>query len=183
MVTTEEVWTSLRGELLGFLRKRVRDEHLAEDLLQETFVRVHDGLAQVEREDRVGAWVRSIARNVVTDHRRAARAPEPLDADDVADRSHAEPNENALVEGWLLDSIALLPPEYRRALELAEVQGLPQARVAELCGLSLSGAKSRVQRGRKLLRETVLACCHLELDRRGNVLGHTPRRGSCGCDG
>lgn len=182
MVTTEDVWTSLRAELFSFLRKRVRDEHEAEDLLQEVFVRVHDRLADLQRDDRVGAWVWRIARNVLVDHRRAERPSEPLEPDDVADREDAEPNENALVEGWLRESIALLPPDYRRALELAEVQGLPQARVAELCGLSLSGAKSRVQRGRALLLRTVLDCCHLELDRRGNVLAHRPRQGRCTCE-
>lgn len=76
-----------------------------------------------------------------------------------------------------------LPETYRAALRLAELEGLPQKDVAHRLGISLSGAKSRVQRGRAKLRERLLACCHVETGR-GGIVGYEPRdpSGGCGCD-
>jgi RNA polymerase sigma-70 factor (ECF subfamily) len=75
--------------------------------------------------------------------------------------------------------MSLLPPEHREALELAEIEGLSQQAIAERLGLSLSGAKSRVQRGRAALREVVEACCRVDFDRRGQVLDWERREGGC----
>lgn len=73
-----------------------------------------------------------------------------------------------------------LPEEYRVALELTELEGLSQRELAERTGLSLSGAKSRVQRGRQMFEGIVRACCDFDVDRRGNVVTCEPRKGgSC----
>jgi RNA polymerase sigma-70 factor (ECF subfamily) len=76
-----------------------------------------------------------------------------------------------------------LPPIYREALELTEYDGLSQVELARRLGLSVSAAKSRVQRARALVRATVDRCCHFEVDRYGTVLGYTPRPHRCSCDG
>jgi RNA polymerase sigma-70 factor, ECF subfamily len=181
VVGTEEVWTALRADLGAFFRKRARDEHVAEDLLQETFVRVHDGLASLDREDRLVPWVFRVARNVLADHARRARPAEALEHEPAADEEADGGDLNREVSGWLREMLPLLPDEQRAAVELAELEGLTQEEVARRLGLSLSGAKSRVQRGRRRLRALLLACCHVDFDRRGNVVGYT-RRGACeGC--
>lgn len=71
--------------------------------------------------------------------------------------------------------VAMLPSPYREALTLTELEGLTQKQAAELLGLSLSGMKSRVQRGRRALRQALEACCHIELDARGKVMDFAPR--------
>ena len=179
MVTTQDVWNEMKDGLARFLRSRVRDEHDAADLLQEVFVRIHDGLPTLSDEARLGPWVRSVARNVLIDHLRARRPVEP--AEDRASADDPPENHNAEVDRWLLEMLADLPAPYREAVEMAELQGRTGREVAERLGLSLSGAKSRVQRGRALLREKLLACCHLDFDRRGNVVGVEKRR-ACGCE-
>jgi RNA polymerase sigma-70 factor (ECF subfamily) len=76
-----------------------------------------------------------------------------------------------------------LPEEYRQALVLTAYDGLTQQAVADKRGLSLSGAKSRVQRGREKLRDLPLDCCHLEFDRLGRVIDYYPRVECCAhCD-
>jgi RNA polymerase sigma-70 factor (ECF subfamily) len=72
--------------------------------------------------------------------------------------------------------VGQLTPEYRDALMLTEWQGLTQEEAAKKLGLSVSGAKSRVQRARHQLKELLLDCCRFEMDRRGNVLETYPRR-------
>lgn len=73
-----------------------------------------------------------------------------------------------------------LPDDYRRAIELTELGGMTQAAAAERLGLSVPGAKSRVQRGRARLREMLLRCCEIETDRRGRVVAFEARVGG-GC--
>ena len=67
-----------------------------------------------------------------------------------------------------------LPSAYREALTLTEIDGLTQAEMGRRLGLSLSGAKSRVQRGRAIVRDQLLDCCHVELDRRRHIIDYEP---------
>ena len=70
--STEAVWSHLSSDLRRFVRRRVSDDHAADDLLQETFVRVHRNLGTLHEADRLAAWVYRIARNVIHDHHRKA---------------------------------------------------------------------------------------------------------------
>jgi RNA polymerase sigma-70 factor, ECF subfamily len=79
-----------------------------------------------------------------------------------------------------------LPEPYRQAMKLADLEGVPQQQIADGAGISLSAAKSRVQRARQMLREMVLDCCKVEQDARGNVVDYhtTPNTGRyCNPDG
>jgi RNA polymerase sigma-70 factor, ECF subfamily len=177
--STEAIWTHLSADLRRFIRRRVPDDHVADDLLQETFVRVHRHLPALEEVGRVAAWVYQIARNVVRDHFRTAQATAaavPLaDAEpaDEADDPHDETRCRAC--GWLGELVAALPDGYREAVRLSEVEGLSQQAVADRLGLSLSGAKSRVQRGRAMLKDELERCCRFEFDARGNVIDYEPK--------
>jgi len=91
----------------------------------------------------------------------------------------------AEVASWLDPMMALLPEEDREALRLSDLHGLSQKDLASRLGISVTGAKSRVQRARRRLKEAVLDCCHLEMDRRGNPIGYAKKRSDCGrcsCD-
>jgi RNA polymerase sigma-70 factor, ECF subfamily len=176
--TTEAIWSHLSADLRRFIRRRVTDDHVADDLLQETFVRVHRHLPALEDVDRVAAWVFQIARNVVRDHFRTARpsAAVPLSETDPADEA-GDPRDEIRCRacGWVDELIAALPDGYREAVRMSEVEGLSQQAVADRLGLSLSGAKSRVQRGRAMLKDELERCCHFEFDARGNVTDYSPK--------
>ena len=171
--TTETLWESLSDELKGFLRSRVSDEQAAEDLLQETFLRIHQKLGTVKDEQRLTSWVYQIARNLLTDHYRAQAKIATVPENDQLPTEPAEEtaaNLNQQAAGWLRHFIAQLPDGYRQAVELYEIEDLPQQDIADRLGLSLSGAKSRVQRGREKLKTLLLDCCTFQHDRRGNLL-------------
>jgi RNA polymerase sigma-70 factor (ECF subfamily) len=177
--TTDAVWSQLSGDLRRFIRRRVADEHIADDLLQETFVRIHRRVGQLQDADRLAAWVYRIARNVVQDHyRRGAGAALPLADDAPAAESASEDPLGQLrgCEGaWLDELIRELPESYRLAVQLAEIEGLAQQEVADRLGLSLSGAKSRIQRGRAMLKGILDRCCVFHFDRRGNLMDLDPK--------
>lgn len=175
--TTDAIWTHLSADLRRFIRRRVADDHVADDLLQETFVRVHRSIGTLQETDRLAAWVYQIARNVIQDHHRqvASLAIALADADPADDCDDALSQLRCHGAGWLNEMIGSLPEGYRQAVQLAEIDGLSQQQVADQLGLSLSGAKSRIQRGRAMLKEMLDQCCHFEFDGRGNMLDYDPK--------
>ncbi len=183
-MSTERIWDHLNAKLRSFLLQRVSDEQVAEDLLQETFLRIHKGLDGIDDKQRIAAWVFQIARNLVVDHYRSKARVAAAMADDVEAHTNEEGNLNELVMEWIPGMIAQLPDAYREAVELYELKGIPQQQIADQLGISLSGAKSRVQRGRAKLKSLLFDCCSFERDRRGNVIGYVQNSpGDCDeCD-
>jgi RNA polymerase sigma-70 factor (ECF subfamily) len=175
--STDSVWSHLNDDLRRFIRRRVSDEHVADDLLQEAFMRIHRRLDSLENVDRLVVWVYQIARHVIADHyRRTSKGEVALGETDVAnrpdDRSRAV---SCSSTKWLDELVDQLPARYQQAIRLAEIEGLSQQEVADRLGLSLSGAKSRIQRGRATLRGQLQQCCRFEFDRRGNLLEVNPK--------
>ena len=174
--TTDAIWSHLSLDLRRFIRRRVSDDHIADDLLQETFVRVHLNIGTLQKAERLAAWVYQIARNVVHDHhRRELNLTVALaDAENVSADDH-EPQDGCRSITWLDEMIQSLPDGYRQAVQMAEIEEQTQQVVADRLGLSLSGAKSRIQRGRAMLKEVLQRCCSFELDVRGRVMGCDPK--------
>ena len=183
----EAIWQDFHGRLLGFVARRVPDRDSAEDILQEVMLSIHRHAGDLEHSQAVGGWVHQIASNAIADHyRRAAirrELPTGIDFDrDQPPESEAPSaelrSELAACLGPLLER---LPAPYREAIALTELEGLTQAGAAARVGLSTSGMKSRVQRARAQLREQLVGCCAIELDRRGAITGYQPRRTPCDC--
>lgn len=174
--TIERLWRDHHVELLAFLRRRIGDAALAEDLLQTVFLKAHAGLGSLADAERALPWLYRIARNAVIDHHRTRRVGEPL-PEDLAESVAAESLEvETGLERCVLPMIEQMPAHYREAVLLADIQGLPLAEVAVRLELSLSGAKSRVQRGRAMLARCFEECCELERDGRGKPIAWTARR-------
>ncbi|ELP35963.1 RNA polymerase sigma factor SigZ [Rhodopirellula baltica SWK14] len=174
--STVEIWNLFGEELRTFLLRRVSDAQVAEDLLQETVVRIHTKLNEVDDQQRIRSWVFQIARNLVVDHYRSKSREAAALADEIAANGEREESLEDVVIGWLPKMLAQLPDEQREAVELYEIQGLSQQEIANKLGLSLSGAKSRVQQGRSKLRQVLFDCCRFEHDRRGNLIVYRRNR-------
>lgn len=183
-VSTDEIWKDFASRLGRFILVRVQDEHDAEDILQDIFCKIHNNIANLKDEDKLEDWIYQITRNTIIDyyrHRAKAMAPSldtPEDATDVA--TTADTGREVVRDLKALRAmIDDLPEKYRQAIILTEYEGLTQKEAAEKLGLSLTGAKSRVQRARKRLKEMLLECCHFEFDRLGNILDYQPREKAC----
>ena len=174
MKCVETAWRDYRAELLRFLRHKLDEEGQAEDLLQDVFLRA---VKNVDRfcslEDR-RAWLFQVARNAVIDLYRRHRPMEPLPEDFIAEA----PDDDPLLPlcTCLVKQIEALPPADRQALELSELEGVPQKELARVQGLSLSGAKSRVQRARVKLRHLIVDACRVQFDEQGRVSDHAGPR-------
>lgn len=178
----------LRQTLRTFIGSRVRDASLADDLTQETLLRVESRLQTLRSRDRLDAWVFQIARNTIADHFRKTRETEEFDEAthgpllSVADDTLSEEEEtlSGEIRSYVRSVLDRLPPLHRDAIRMTELEGVSQVELARRLGLSVSAAKSRVQRGRAMLRKEMERCCHWETDRYGKVLAVEPR-GECTC--
>ncbi len=168
----KNTWHQLRDRLRPFIVSRSATLADADDILQDAMLRMHRGLPKLRDDQRLGAWMFQVARSAIADHaRKSARTPlADHDAPESTDESFDEDSvaELARCVGLLAHR---LPEPYREALVLTELRGLAQREAADIAGISLSGMKSRVQRGRAKLREMLQACCVVAVDSRGSVSG------------
>jgi RNA polymerase sigma-70 factor (ECF subfamily) len=178
--STASVWTQFGDRLRRFIAKRLREESDIEDVLQEVFTKIHAGLGTLKHSQKLEAWLFQVARRAIHDHLRRCslkRRPGEL-PEEIAEKT-PPPTVISEVASWLEPMMDLLPREDRLALRLADLDGLPQKELASRWGISGTAAKSRVQRARRRLKEVLLECCHIEVDRRGNAIGYRPREGNC----
>ena len=172
-------WSDVAQRLRPFVARRVIPSEI-DDVVQEVLVRMHRGLAGVREDDRFTAWMFQIARNAIADAaRKRARAPvqpggEPEEV--PAETASDDDREAATaLAGCVSIFVAQLPSPYREAITLVELEGKTTKEAAEMVGISVSGMKSRVQRGRAQLRDLFERCCEIAVDARGKVTDFAPR--------
>lgn len=180
-VSIDQVWDDFTAQLRRFIAGRIQNEADADDILQEVFIKIHRSIDRLEDQSKLQAWVYQIARNAIIDYyRKSEQAVEaPGELPEVLTEGSSEEEVEAEVATWLQPMMEELPEKYREALHLTEIQGLTQKEMAERLNISLSGAKSRVQRAREKLKGVLLECCHVEVDRRGKVVDWESKEPDC----
>lgn len=165
-------WADYRAELLRFVAARVRDPDAAEDIVHDVFVKAYRHRDDLENRVNLRAWLYRITRNTIVDYYRSQRRTEELPDNLTLDDPAADGDAERQLARCLRPLMDELPPHYRDTLTLADLDGLSQREVAAREGLSVSGVKSRVKRGRRMLRDVLLQCCRVEFDRRGGVIDY-----------
>ena len=178
MTDIEIIWREYHAKLHRFIASRVADPSTVDDILQEVFVKIHQRIGTLEDDARIQSWLYQVTRNAVIDYYRSQKAVQGI----AEEASIPETSEStALMElaECIRPMVERLPQAHREAMVLSELEGLTQKEVAERLGVSLSGAKSRVQRARAKLKELMMDCCHIEFDHRGSVIGYDPKNKRC----
>lgn len=176
-------WILLRDELVGFVTKRVETIEIAEDIVQDVYLRLHR--AEPGSITNPPAWLYRAARNATVDHYRTRRPTTPLDGIEHrletpgvdGDGPNSATRELA---NCLKPLIAQLTPKYQTALTLVDLEGKTHTEAARLEGLSTSGMKSRVQRGRNKLGNLLTTCCSVATDTQGAISDYHPSS-RCNC--
>lgn len=172
---TYQIWVELKTNLHRFITRRANNEADADDILQEVFIKIHSNIGRLRDTTKVHSWVYQITRNSIIDYYRSRRSDLSLDASPEAfdisreELPDAEAEREEIME-CLRPMVARLPDEYQKALVMSDVQGITQAKVAGELNLSVSGAKSRVQRARGKMKDMLLDCCHFQFDRLGRAV-------------
>ncbi len=166
----QQITDEISAPLLRYLERNVGEHHLAEDLLQETLVRVARGLPTFEGRASVKTWAFSIATRVVADHfRQPVNRINIVDVDESAELPDAD---RSIDDQLVIDEMSKcvrqvidsLPEDYRLALVLHDLEGLTAAQTAEIGGCALPTAKIRIHRARLRLKEALQQECKFYRD-------------------
>ena len=178
MIREREPWGAYRTKLYRFVLTRVKDEAAAEDIVHDVLAKAYARRDTLRERSKLGQWLYQIARNAIVDYYRRRRPTEELPDDIIDEEVSASGDVEKELARCLTPFIEELPVHYRQVVMLAELQGLTQREVASRLDLSVSGAKSRVQRARRMLETMLLECCRLEFDSRGGVADYESK-GNC----
>ena len=158
---TVAVLVANHRQFLAFLANRVGGRAVAEDILQDAFVRGMAKLDTLRADESAVAWFYRLLRNAVVDHHRRRGASARKLAEFEAELETLDPRGD--VHGAICTCVrelaATLKPEYAEALQSVEIGGMPVKDYAAQIGVSASNAGVRVFRARKALLEQVERCC------------------------
>ncbi len=174
-------WETYRVNLYHFMLKRVDNPTIAEDLVQEVLEKAYANRDSLQKADKLRSWLFQIARNTVIDYYRTHKTSKEFTEDFIQESFPSNETIEQELGKCLSPFIRQLPEHYQIAIKLSELDGLTQHEVAEYLNISLSGAKSRVQRGRQQLERMFLNCCKLELDSRGKLMDYEPNNTCNNC--
>lgn len=180
--STEKVWEDFNTGIRRFISRKVSNTSQVDDILQEVFMKIHLHIDELEDSTKIRSWVFQIARNTIIDYyRKQTIKTEDIETILLKDNTTISPIEELAAENpakeiaaGLRGMINALPEKYAQALILVEFEELSQVELAKRLGISVSGAKSRVQRGRQLLRDSLMKCCHFEFDQFGTIIDYHP---------
>ena len=149
-------------QFLGFLERRVGDRALAEDILQDAFVKSIEKSQEVRDESSAIAWFYRLLRNAIIDHYRRSgtrsRALEGL-ARELEDAVEPPPDLHDAICGCVARLATTLKPEYEEAIRRIEMDGVSVQEFATETGISPNNASVRVFRAREALRKQVKVSC------------------------
>ncbi|MBX2819552.1 MAG: RNA polymerase sigma factor SigZ [Rhodothermaceae bacterium] len=164
-----EIWKDYRERLLKFVIGRIGKPEDAEDIVHDVMVRAYERRDTLRDQNKLSAWLYQITRNMMVDYYRRQKLVAEAPAELSSPSSAEDPEAWDELADCITPFIENLPPHYREAIILSDIEGLTQRETAERLNLSHSGAKSRIQRARALLAEKFLDCCHVEKDSRGRI--------------
>jgi RNA polymerase sigma-70 factor (ECF subfamily) len=171
-LTFEDFALKFSKPLLRYLTRMTRNSADADDLLQETLIRVASELPHLRSSEAIKEWTYRIATNVAIDFlRKTKRAHFEEFSDEIA---VSESDED---DGFIVDEmndcirgvIDRLPPDYRAAIILSDLQGQTVAETAQIMDISIPAAKVRIHRARKRLKESLNKKCDFYRSADGNL--------------
>jgi RNA polymerase sigma-70 factor (ECF subfamily) len=163
------LWQEHKNELRNFILKRVKEEDLTNDILQDVLMKVYNFCISKSGVRNIRSWLFQIAQNTITDHYR--KQSKFTNLDNLNEIEYEDQN-MAFSEAtnYILPMLEFLPKEYAVPLKFADIDNIKQADIAKKLNLSLSATKSRIQRARQLLKAEFITCCHFKTDKQGNLI-------------
>jgi len=163
---------------LGFLERRLGSRDVAEDLLQDAFVRALERADNVRNEESVIAWFYRVLRNALVDHyrRRASEQRAMARIARAANEAVLDPDEEleSVICHCVVDLVDTLKPEYGTAIRRVDLEEASVTEYAREAGITANNASVRLHRAREALRRQFVRCCRTCV---------THRCVDCGCKG
>lgn len=175
-MTTQEVWKTYAEDVKHFIISKVKNTTVSNDILQDTFIKIHTKLHTLKDITKLKPWVFTIARNSIIDYFKTTNTSFNSTSFDIYTE---EENYTHTAKDCLEGIIKNLPKKYREPLFLSDIKGLKQQEVAEELQQSLSTTKSQIQRARKLITKGFMDCCGFVLNKDGKLIGEIQEKGDC----
>lgn len=164
----------MRAQFLGFLKARLKNEDLAEEVLQAAYLKSLEKSADLKDGESIVAWFYRILRNTIVDHYRKAKVhKKALSATTKAEQAVDDAQLQKTVCKCVSALVPTLKPEFAEVLWKADLEGAPVQEVAVQIGLTANNASVRLHRARKALRDQVIQVC-------GSCADHGCVNCSCG---
>jgi RNA polymerase sigma-70 factor (ECF subfamily) len=167
-------WQHHKAQLRSYVSNRIDDADAVDDILQDVYLKASGNLHQLKSKGSLKGWLYRIAHNTIMDFYRQRQQFEALPDDLVAEEQESGKEAREELAECLRPLIDELPEKYGTPLRLAELEGVSQQAIADQLGLSLSGTKSRIQRGRVKFRQQMMACCDFEIGQEG-ITSYVPK--------
>lgn len=167
----ENVFSDYRREVYYFILKKVKNEDIASDIFQNTFLKAYENQHQIKDQNKIRAWLFQITRNEIADY---------YNQESVYVSKFDDTNLSLAKEPAIFNSdqfccyetfINDLPKIYKNVIELVYIEGKKQKEAAEILDITLSNVKARISRAKLILKKNFNECCQFELDEDGNLTG------------
>jgi len=165
---TQKIWDNFNDELYFFILKKVKNKNVTNDIFQNTFLKIHNNLSNLEKEEKARAWIFQIARNEIFNHfNKESVYVEKLGANKEISSENYE--HICCFDKFIND----LPEIYKQVIELIYIKGQKQKDVAKELEISLENVKARIKRAKDILKKKFNECCKYEFDKNGKLIGES----------
>lgn len=165
-----KIWKENSIKVKAFICSKVKHQTICEDILHDVFIKITQQEERIKWIKQPTSYLIKMAQNAIVDFCRTQK----IYSGGFSGKDYIIPKEELseikLADCCLIDFIKKLPPIYSEAIILTSLNGMSQKQFAEKLNLSYTAAKSRVQRGRKMLKESILNCCPYQFDKYGNII-------------
>lgn len=167
-IETITIWNNFNSEIYFFILKKVKNSDAANEILQNSFLKIHQNINQLKAPNRARAWSFQIVRNEIANYfNRQSKTFQTVNFEILK-------NPDNYKEFCCFDRfISNLPEEYREVIELVYIKGKKQEVVAELMTISLANVKARIRRAKSMLKINFIECCKFELNEEGKLIGES----------
>ena len=175
-MTTNQVWQKYSDDLKRFIISKVKNTTVADDILQDTFIKIHTNLHTLSDITKLKSWIFTIARNSILDYWKSTN--KTVEIANFESETEIEANihtEKDCLRGILKN----LPKKYHDPIFLSDIKGMKQAEVAKQLKQTLPTTKSQIQRARKLIAQGFIDCCGFVINEKGNLVGEIQDKDDC----
>jgi RNA polymerase sigma-70 factor (ECF subfamily) len=175
-----QLWDELNKKLLGYIKSKVNNQHDAEDILQDVFVKVYSNIDTLEKKTAVKSWIYSITRNTIIDFYKKKKdvSLSPEKFHDLEEELYIEDNLNEDISRCLSNMIFSFPDKYQDVYEMYEKDDMKHKDIAEALDISVSASKVRLKRAKEMFKTMLVNCCDFEVDKYGNIIDYH-KKGQC----
>ncbi|WP_205764358.1 sigma-70 family RNA polymerase sigma factor [Arenibacter sp. 6A1] len=165
-IDTITIWNTYNSQLYFFILKKVKNKDSVDEILQNSFLKIHQNIEQLKNPEKVKAWTYQIVRNEIANHfRDSSNTRTGLNHDLLKDAEYYQ-------KFCCFDKfIANLPLEYKEVIDMVFIKGKKQIEVAEFLKISLPNVKARIRRAKSILKKNFNECCKFEINKEGKLVG------------